>query len=442
MKFSIKRLLFLTVGFLTVCLNVTPMTTTEVSVPAEAAEVSKFFGGASSAAELQSRVAENFDQYGMVTEIVPCPWYRRLLNSFSSTSVPAVCTEEQRELIRPGTVDAKLREVAASQVQTQIYIDALKRDSKISDVARAAAIEELELRKKFLSQVGRCHEGLRDDLMRARATVGINTREIDRIAKIGAGEPVVDRDTKIARTVNDAMKAPFERAHTCYNQVISCDSLAQPQAVLGETLVEHKADPYVESNRHVAQVSGDLDRKAAQARKELAQQELTAKCAVSGSSSLDCRWNAAQIKASAATDWVAGGWEVLGHKIAAVEAPDFAGMFDVVRDYGVNDISGCSTIPDMCIACEHEMDVQMCRANPYEYYAIQSGKVAGGVALAAVGLYAAYKLSKLGWRGACALKNALWTNRSKKARAAILMALGSAVAVAPSVAMQYGLMPQ
>jgi len=441
MKFSMKRLLFLTVGFLTVCLNVTPMTTTEVSVPAEVAEVNKFFGGASSAAELQSRVAENFDQYGMVTEIVPCPWYRRLLNSFSSTSVPAVCTEEQRELIRPGTVDAKLREVVASQAQTQVYIDALKRDTQISDAARAAAIEELELRKKFLSQVGRCHEGLRDDLMRARATVGINTREIDHIAKIGAGESVVDRDTKIARTVNDAMKAPFERAHTCYSQVISRDSLAQPQAVLGETLVEHKAHPYVESNRHVAQVSGDLDRKAAQARKELAQQELTAKCAVSGSSSLDCRWNSAQIKASAATDWVAGGWEALGDKIAAVEAPDFAGMVDAARDYGVNDISECPAIPDMCSsACEYETNGQMCRANPYEYYAIQSGKVVGGVALAAVGLYAAYKLSKLGWRGACALKNALWTNRSKKAKAAILMALGSAVAVAPSVAMQYGLM--
>ncbi|NMB99673.1 MAG: hypothetical protein GYA35_05245, partial [Thermoanaerobaculaceae bacterium] len=82
----------------------------------------------------------------------------------------------------------------------------MKKDTKISDAARAAAIEELELRKKFLSQVEQCHEGLRDDLMRADQTVAINAREIDRISKIKHGEAVVDRDTKIARTVNDAMK--------------------------------------------------------------------------------------------------------------------------------------------------------------------------------------------------------------------------------------------
>lgn len=439
-KIYTKRLFFLTVGLMAVYFSASTMTSTEVTVPAEEAEVSKFFGGTSSAVELHGRIAENFDQYGMVTKIVPCPWYRRVLNYFSSDSTPAFCTAEQVELIRPGAVDAKLREISASQAQTQAYIDKLKMDSKISDAARAAAIEELELRKKFLSQIEQCYEGLRDDLMRADQTVAINAQEIARISKIKPGEAVVDRDTQIARTVNDAMKAPFERAQTCFSHIISRDSLAQPQAALGGAFVEHKADPYVESNRHIAHVSEELERKAAQVRKELAQRELTEKCAVSGSTSLDCRWNNAKIKASAATGWVANGWEVLGHKIAAVEAPNFAGVFDVVRDYGVNDMEECSTIPDMCTACEHETGVQMCRANPYEYYAIQSGKVAGGVALAAVGLYVAYKLSKLGWRGACALKNALWTNRSKKARAAILMALGSAVAVAPSVAMQYGLM--
>lgn len=420
----LKQLFFLTVGLLAVYLNVSPMTSTEVSVPAEEAAVSKFFGGASSVVELHGRIAENFDQYGMVTKIVPCPWYRRVLNYFSSDSAPAVCIAEQRELIRPGTVDAKLREVAASQAQTQAYIDALKKDTKISDAARAAAIEELELRKKFLSQVEQCHEGLRDDLMRADQTVAINAREIDRISKIKPGEAVVDRDTKIARTVNDAMKAPFERAEMCYSHVISRDSLAQPQASLGGSLVEHKADPYVESNRHVAQVSGDLDRKAAQAREALRRQELSERCKLSGSS-LDCFVDSAKLATSDAEEWLLDGWNVLGNKVEAVSLPE---IFESVRDSAV----GYSTQ-----AIGYGTDWE---AHPYQSYATQSGKVVGGAALAAVGLYAAYKLSKLGWRGALALKNALWTNRSKKARAAILMALGSAVAVAPSVAMQYGLM--
>ncbi len=404
----LKQLFFLTVGLLAVYLNISPMTSTEVSVPAEEAEVSKFFGGASSAAELHGRIAENFDR---------CPWYRRVLNYFSSDSVT-------RELTCSGTVDAKLREVAASQVQTQTYIDALKKDTQISDAARAAALEELELRKKFLSQVEQCHEGLRDDLMRADQTVAINAREIDRISKIKPGEAVVDRDTKIARTVNDAMKAPFERAEMCYSHVISRDSLAQPQAALGGSLVEHKADPYVESNRHVAQVSGDLDRKAAQARESLRRQELSERCKLSGSS-LDCFVDSAKLATSDAEQWLVNGWDVLGNKVEAVSLPE---TFESVRNSAVE-------YSTQAIGYGTDWD-----AHPYQSYAIQSGKVVGGVALAAVGLYAAYKLSKLGWRGALALKNALWTNRSKKARAAILMALGSAVAVAPSVAMQYGLM--
>ena len=391
----------MTVGLLANSLNVSSMTTD--------ADVSKFFGGAGSAAELQTRVDANFDQYVDQKPTIFSFW-----NWFSTP-----------KLASQGPVDAKLREVSASQAQTQAYIDALKKDPKISDAARSSALEELELRKKFLSQVGQCHDGLRDDLIQAKQTVAVNAGEIDRIAKIGVGGTVVDRDTKIARTVNDAMKAPFERAQTCYSRVVTRDPLAKAQADLGTEFVTGSADTYVESNRHVAQVSSELDQKDAQDKAVLRRKELAERCKLSGTS-MDCLVDSGKLAASDARQWVTRGWDVLGDKVT-VDLPEACGSARTTALGYSTKVLGYGT--DWA-------------AHPYQSYAVQGGKMAGGAALAVVGLYAAYKLTKLGWRGACALKNALWTNRSKKSRVAILMAIGAAVAVAPSVAMQYGLMQQ
>ncbi len=438
MKFSVKRLI-LTTCLLAASLKVSPM-----GVPADAGltnvDVSKFFGGAHSASELQTRVDANFDKTG---------WFSLF------------CTA--------GPVDAKLREVAASQAETQAAIDALKANTAISEAAKSAAIGELERRQEFLSQVGKCHEGLRDDLRQAKQTIAVNAGEIDRIAAIDKGGVVVARDTKIAKTVNQAMIAPFERATTCFNHVVTGDPLARPQATLGKEFVDGKADPYVESNRQVEQVASELDSKAARAGAELAQRELTEKCKVSGDSSWDCWDNRVKMKAAAATEWIAGGWKVLGQNVAPkLEAAKAITLADVrsykaitladVRSYGadkwkaVRDYGICNHKLECTVAnpeCTVDIDGHAFCAdphssspydNPMQYYAIQGGKIVGGIALAAVGLYAAYKLAKLGWRGACALKNALWTNRSKTARAAIILALGTAVAVAPSTAMAYGYM--
>lgn len=437
------------------------------------ADASKLFGGAKSSAELGSNLDKYLgsfvtsggchkepDRYITKTDCHlpeftfkrpeftfksdPFGWIKSLLTKKSTivcgpgkvTVIPGqqVCTPVETVRIPNGIVDARIREVDASRELTQSYIDGLLRNRHVRAKAKFSTLEELDLRRRFLSEVGACHKQLKGDLEKAAQTVSVNAKDLDRIAK---QDKLSANDISVVKTVNDAMKAPFERAQKCYSHVVTGDILAKTQVDLGEEMVKDGANAYAESKRYAEKLSNDLDRKVEIKRAELRRKELEARCNATGDS-LDCWWETTKLAASDAwsgakgrtadaSDWVCDGWGVFGHKLKARYQEShpkewLTSQYESVRDFGV---------------CDDET----CTASPSAYYGIQAGKVVGGAAAALVGAYAAYKLIKFGWNhGGSRLYNVLWGNRSKKVRVAMLMALGAAAVVAPSTAMHYGVM--
>ncbi len=98
------------------------------------------FGGACSSGELQSRIDMNFDR----------SIFSPLVDSFKGLVGSGVDSREST-----GSLDTKLREVEASKVVTQSQIDELRDNRDISDAAKSYALEQLELRKKYLSELER-----------------------------------------------------------------------------------------------------------------------------------------------------------------------------------------------------------------------------------------------------------------------------------------------
>ncbi len=256
--------------------------------------------------------------------------------------------------------------------------------------------------------------GFKGDLGVARQIVSVNAGEIDRISLLPSDAPTSSRDLGIAKTVNNAIIDPYQRLKRCLGGIVTGDHLVRPQVNLGQDLVRGKADPYIGSNRIIEMKSDMIDRQLVQARAELKRKEIAERCQLSGSS-LACLVDSAKLAASDTRDWLADGWRSLetqsGHIAHQIGAVDYAGKWEIARDWGVSS-----------------------DYDPYTNYAIQGGKMAGGAALAAVGIYAAYKLGKLSWRAACALKRALWDGRSKWTKIALAVGLTAAVAAAPSSA--------
>jgi hypothetical protein len=320
-----------------------------------------FFGGANSARELQDRVSAD-----------------------SSRSIFSFWTQKPQD-----SLDAKLSEVRASKDLTDWNIEALKKNSQISDEVKAAELAQLASRKEDLSKVEQCYHEFNRDLDIANRLVGANAGEIDRVSQQGTS--VSDRDLRIAKNVNDAMAAPYQRLGKCFKKIETSDRLVTPQIVSGQSLVQGKADRYIASSRLV--------------NSRLAESAI----------SIDRLIDSAKAATSDARDWTLNGWSSLGtqgeHVAQQLNAVDYLGKWETVRDWGVSS-----------------------EYSPYTNYAIQGGKAVGGIALAAAGIYAAYKLGKLSLRAACALKRALWDGRSKWAKMALAVGLTGAVAAAPSSA--------
>ncbi|MFH1253867.1 MAG: hypothetical protein V1646_00355 [bacterium] len=394
MKFSMKKLFFLKVGLLTVCLNLSPMPTPEV------ADVSKFFGGASSSAELQGRIDSNFDSLG-------CIWGHCLPNA------------------RPGLADTKLREVGAIMDQTHLRLEDGPLSHKATTIVEADRVE-LERREMALSRIGRCLTGFKEGVGSAKKRIMVEAGTVDQVAKTRTAD-VNEHGFNVARFVNREMILPHVELGLCLDRVkddfTDEDGYEDPVVRAAIRSVHTLTD---EGKKYETSIRA-IDRASRARARMLAKQARDKEVCAVDASPWGCR-------AKHAFSDVADGWAAVADAVAdkahALQEVNWTNTVLDARDTAL----GYGTQ-----ALEYGTDWE---AHPCQSYAVQGSKVVGGAALAAIGLYAAYKLSKLGWRGACALKNALWTNRSKKARAAIFMALGAAITVAPSIAMHYGVMPQ
>lgn len=382
MKFSVKRLLFLTVGLLTVSLNVSPMKT-----DVGASEASKFFGGASSMAELKGRIDANFDSFG-------CVWGHCLPNA------------------SPGLADTKLREVGAVEKQTRVRLGDVDTLSHPNPTIAKADRVELERREAALSRVGECLTGFEKGLKSAKKRIMVEASTVDQVAKMHAKD-VDAHGLSVAKFVNQQKVLPRTELELCLDRTEKdfTDEDGYEDPVVRATIrsvrtLTDDAKKYEKSIQAVDRADRALARTLA---KQARDKEL---CAVNASP-WGCRTKHAL---SDITDgWMAVSDMVVDKAAAtknAVKGFDWEGRCEA--------FGPCHSVR------------QTFTAQP------DWAKGAEAAALAAVGLYAAYKLTKLGWRGACALKNLLWTNRSAKARAAIALIIGTAVTAGPTMALQYG----
>lgn len=379
MKFSVKRLIFLMAGLLAIVFNVKPMVDSDTS---------KFFGGAKSASELKNRIDAKFDSSGCLKGYCLLPYSR------------------------PGVADTKLREVGAVKAETRSRLDYLG-DSPYQNPSIAQADRaELERREAALSRIERCVTWFKENTKSAERQIMLELGEVDRITKMQAKD-VDEHGLLVAKSVNQQLIVPSAELGVCLGQVrkdfTDSDGYEDPvvRAAIGSVhKLSDDAEKYAESLRAIDRASSARARILA---KEARDKEV---CAVNASP-WGCRIKHAG--ADIADGWMAASDLVTNKALIAKDA---------VRDF---DWAGkCASFVPCNSVCQKFV------AQP------DWAKGAESAALAAVGLYVAYKLSKLGWRGACALKNLLWTNRSATARAAILTALGTAVAVTPCVAMQCG----
>ena len=424
MKFSMrKRLLFLTAALLAVSSGASSMTD---------AEVTNFFGGAS-ASDLQAK-----------------------LKSDSATAA-----QMQRGIAdTQSTSQAAHSLVGSTPGFWRGFLRFFGFGNSAHPVVKAAEHASIDRKVKGLGLVDGCLQSFQ---VRAKASSDTFIKplasDIDRIRTTRAIN-VTDSDFDTAKDVNEQMARPYEGLVKCLDGVdkdvhevenkepfsYGEDPVVQAQIGVARKITGAEKG-YEENLRRIQEAKRAYDRAQAALR---ADKELK-KCRDKGCT-YRCSWISAKsdisAKASDATQWVTRGWNVLGDKVApkleTARALDWEAARDyvvpkweTVRDYGLGEkMCGAvesDSIGGLCNVGEDNMSV-----TPYRDFALQSGKVVGGVALAALGLYAAFHLTKLGYKGARALYNALWGNRSKKVRAAVALALGAAVAVAPSAAMQYG----
>jgi hypothetical protein len=377
-------------GFSWICgnggANVVPTISGVVTPIEHESEGAKYFGGANSAAELQSRLAKNSDSLG-------CIWGHCL------------------PYAKPGLADTKLREIEAAKYQTRLRLTQAPPSGMNPDDIKVDR-DALSARGDGLSSIGTCLTNFKENQKIGIQRVLAESAKIDKAAKTGSPDMV---DLSVARYVNGEMVRPYAELGKCLEGVGQDDAVVRSEIrSVSKLLDDSKA--YEASLRAI-----DKDLRV-QGRASAKLNRLNEMCDKS-ESPWGCRTK------HVASD-IADGWSALSDgavdKAHALYDVDWSSKLSdaqaKVLDYGTRAVN-CGTDWD---------------AHPYGSYVIQGGKCAATIALLLVGAYAAYKVGKLSWAGLCKLKNALWTNRSALSKTAIWSSIACTIAALPGAAFAYG----